>query len=74
MYTQYSIHLSKIQLAPDFLGFKYCLSRWESAYQIHTTDIQNKMKEIRGELDSNGVSNLTFSKEVNIKIITVLKF
>jgi hypothetical protein len=32
------------------------------------------MKEIRGELDSNGVSNLTFSKEVNIKIITVLKF
>jgi hypothetical protein len=32
------------------------------------------MKEIRGELQSKGVSNRTFSKGAHIKIIVVLKF
>jgi hypothetical protein len=66
---------TKFYLLPIFLGgFKYCLSRWESAYQIQTKNIQNKIKEISGELDSNGVSKLTFSEKANNKIIIVLKF
>jgi len=32
------------------------------------------MKAISGERQSDGVSNITLSKEANIKIIIVLKF
>jgi hypothetical protein len=41
---------------------------------MQTTHIQNKMKGISGERQSNGVPKMTFSKEADIQIIIVVKF
>jgi hypothetical protein len=38
------------------------------------TNIQHKMKAIRAVGQSNGVAKMTFSKEADIQIISVVKF
>jgi hypothetical protein len=67
------MNLRKFLHAPDFPGLKCWVSRGEFAYEIQTTNIQHKMKAIRGEFQSNGVPKLTFFKEADIKIFVIVK-
>lgn len=72
MFTQYTIpenstcdRFSGIQTL--FKSRRVCISNKNDKHS-------NKMKVISGERQSGGVSNITFSKEANIKITIVLKF